>query len=103
MAAQQNLLQLFDEQFAATFSAERKDQSVEVPIPSLSSQNFPLNPFRKQTGVCAHCAAEKSIERKEESSRLDSQRSMLGPDVRLYWCHLCNNTGCWDWLQKHKD
>ena len=57
----------------------------------------PLNPFRKQTGVCAHCTPKSHPlplgEGKGEGSR----------EQRLYWCHACGGQGCWEWLEKHKD
>jgi len=48
-----------------------------------------INPFRKQLGECARCPES------------DTRHST--PDTRLYWCHLCGATGCWDWLIAHKD
>jgi hypothetical protein len=73
MAAQQNLLALFDEQFA------------EKVGPRASSDGAAPNPFRKQSGICTSCTHEREIEQ------------------RIYWCHSCDGVGCWDWLQKHKD
>jgi hypothetical protein len=52
-----------------------------------------LNPFRKQFGVCGHCS--------EQSEQFTAHGSRL--TVRLYWCHACGQTGCWEWLVKHKD
>lgn len=43
------------------------------------------NPFRKVSGYCGQCAHSLVIE------------------TRLYWCHRCGKTGCWDWLVKHQD
>jgi hypothetical protein len=42
------------------------------------------NPFRRYHGPCVgHCA------------RRDP--------VRLWWCHLCDRIGCWNWLINHTD
>ena len=79
MSAQQSLLQLFEQQFAAKVGPRESDVGATRESPVLT------NPFRKQSGICTRCT--HGVEREQ----------------RIYFCHICNGSGCWEWLQKHRD
>lgn len=77
-AVQGSLLEIFEQQFAETIGTLGTARPARVEQRSVEP-----NPFKKREGVCAHCADEKV--------------------QRIYWCHVCKQTGCYEWLKDHKD
>lgn len=66
---------------------ERKLQLFDLhAMPAPRREQREANPFRKHFGVCVQCNGH------------DSQL-----ETRLYWCWLCEKSGCIEWLKSHKD
>lgn len=56
------------------------------PMERGASRFAPHRHFGMQDGECGMCSTHDSNTK---------------PGV--YWCHVCDRLGCWEWMGKHKD
>ena len=76
---QGSLLDIFEQQFAASFAAS--DPIIENPQSKIQNGE---NPFRKQWGSCVIPHEGRA-------------------DERVYWCHKCGKKFCWTCFEQHSD
>jgi len=80
MSEQESLLDLFE-----SFEPETPGELYARTQPARCAV-IPYRHFGMQDGECTMCSTHDSHGK---------------PGV--YWCHICDRLGCWEWLGKHKD